>query len=206
MAVHKLVAQYSITMSFTMSHTVTLPYPLSTVFPVLSERSHMERLQRLTPEAQQFTLLPTDHVQLPLGGLTPLITPKYPSYVKGLPRPREMETCASTDGAVERTWFEFGGMVPLMFGLIEKGLSVAGAQIVDVDAHIVLFESGVAASGIKEVKLRTFEEVDLEDGKKVTKVKETVWGTCPLLLSYLLKIVAPGVHRHHMEIYYKLFE
>lgn len=107
---------------------------------------------------------------------------------------------------VQRTWFEFGGTVPLLFGLINRPLSVAGAQIVDQNARIVLFESGVAAQGIKEVKLRTFEEVELEDGAKGTKVKETVWGTCPLLLSYPLKFIAPGVHKHHMEIYYKLFE
>jgi len=189
-----------------MSHTVILRYPLSTVFPVLSDSSQMERLQRLTPEAQHFTLLPIDHVQLPPGGLTSLVTPKYPTNAKGIPRPKEMQAYNGTEPAVQRTWFEFGGTVPVLFGLVNKGLSVAGAQIVDEDARIVLFESGVAAQGIKEVKLRTFEEVDLEDGQKGTKVKETVWGTCPLLLSYLLKIVAPGVHRHHMDIYYKLFE
>jgi hypothetical protein len=107
---------------------------------------------------------------------------------------------------VERVWFEFGGTVPLLFGLIHSLLSVAGVQIVDEDARIVLFESWVAAKGIKEVKLRTFEEVELEDGAQGTVVKETVWGTCPTLLSYLLKIIAPGVHKDHMEMYHKLFE
>lgn len=160
-----------------MSHTVTLRHPLSTVFPVLSDSSQMERLQRLTPEAQHFTLLPVDHVQLPAGGLISLVTPKYPANAKSLPRPKEMEAYNGTEAAVQRTWFEFGGTVPILFGLMNKGLSVAGAQIVDEDARIVLFESGVAAQGIKEVKLRTFEEIDLEDGQKGTKVKETVWGT-----------------------------
>jgi hypothetical protein len=112
---------------------------------------------------------------------------------------------------IERAKFEFGGTVPLLFGLVNRPLSIAGAQIVDANARIVLFESGVAAQGIKEVKLRTFEEIDLEVGdgdgtKKGTKVRETVWGTCPKLLSYLLKFIAPGVHKHHMEMYHKLFE
>jgi hypothetical protein len=69
--------------------------------------------------------------------------------------------------------------------------SVAGAQVVDPDARIVLFESGVEASGIKEIKVRTFEEVELAEGKKGTRVKETVWGTCPWFLSVILMFIAP---------------
>jgi len=121
---------------------------------------------------------------------------------------QEGENGSPSEGGkiVERARFEFGGIVPFLFGLVHRPLSVDGVQIVDEDARIVLFESGVAAQGIKELKLRTFEEVELEGGVKWTRVKETVWGTCPVLLSYLLKIIAPGVHKHHMEIYYKLFE
>lgn len=201
-------------MSFSMSHTVTIKRPISVVFPALSETQEIERLQRLTPEAQKFTLQPSDHVRLPPDGLAPLVTPNHPPNAKSLPSPRTMDAVeaqkvevVSTGGKlVERAWFEFGGTVPLLFGLIHSPLSVAGAQVVDKDARIVLFESGVEASGIKEVKIRTFEEIELEDGTKGTKVKETVWGTCPRLLSYLLKIIAPGVHKHHMEIYYKLFD
>lgn len=203
-------------MSFSMTHTVTLNHPLSTVFPVLSEPKGIERLQRLTPEAQHFSFRPSDNVRLPKGGLAPLITFDHPRNPKALPRPREMEAVApqiedadKSDGEgkiVERAWFEFGGTVPILFKLINSPLSVAGAQIVDIDAKIVVFESGVAAHGIKEVKVRTFKEVDLPGGGKGTVVKETVWGTCPRLLSYLLKIIAPRVHKHHMDIYYKLFE
>lgn len=118
----------------------------------------------------------------------------------------DVEESGSPGKVVQRAWFEFGGTVPVLFGLIQSPLSVAGAQVVDEGARVVLFESQVAAKGIREVKLRTFEEVELEGGMKGTIVKETVWGTCPRLLSYLLKILAPGVHKDHMELYYKLFE
>ncbi|KAF7983879.1 hypothetical protein HWV62_18224 [Athelia sp. TMB] len=195
-------------MSFSMSHTVTLEHPLDVVFPVLSDPNQMERLQQLLPEAQHFTFLPPDHVEMPTGGLAGFVEPTYPTSAKGLPRPREMKACEVTDGnaLTQRVNFEFNGETALLCGLIHRPLSVAGAQIVDADARIVLYESGVAAQGIKELKLRTFEEVDLADGLKGTRVRETVWGTCPVVLSYLLKIIAPGVLKHHMEMYYKLFE
>jgi len=206
--VHELVV-----MSFSMSHKVTVKHPLSVVYPVLSDPKQLERLQRLTPEAQTFTLLPSDHVRLP-NGLALLVTPNHPPSADGLPRPRamdaveveEIDTGSAIGKVVERVWFEFGGTASLIFGLIHSPLSVAGAQVVDEDARVVLFESCVAAKGIKEVKVRTFEEVELEDGVKGTVVMETVWGTCPRLLSYLLKIIAPSVHKDHMEMYYKLFE
>lgn len=204
-----------------MSHTVTLEYPLSIVYPALSDSNQIERLQRLTPEAQHFTLLPSDHVRLPLGGLAsflgPTPSPTHPPNANNLPRPRTMDAVSDIESGheigevIERAKFEFGGTVPLLFGLVNRPLSIAGAQIVDANARIVLFESGVAAQGIREVKLRTFEEIDLKIGdgdgtKKGTEVRETVWGTCPRLLSYLLKFIAPGVHKHHMEMYHKLFE
>jgi hypothetical protein len=195
-----------------MSHTVTLAHPISIVFITLSDAQQLERLQSLTPEAQQFLLKPSDSVQLPPGGLAPLFTPHLPPNANNLPRPRTMDKfeafeVESTGGrVVERTLFQFGGTVPLLFGLINSPLQVEGAQIVDPDARIVLFESGVAASGIKEVKVRTFEEVELGDGKKGTKVKETVWGTCPWLLSRFLRFLAPRVHKKHMELYHKLFD
>jgi hypothetical protein len=201
-----------IVMSFSMSHTVTLAFPISVVFPTLADAQQLERLQRLTPEAQHFTLLPSDRVQLPTGGLAPLVTPDFPSSPEGIPRPRTMDKYEDSEAesmggrVVERSWFEFGGTVPLLFGLINSPLQVAGAQVVDPDARIVLFESGVASQGIKELKLRVFEEVELGGGKKGTKVKEIVWGTCPWLLSRILRFIAPGVHKHHMELYHKLFD
>jgi hypothetical protein len=201
-------------MSFSMSHTVTLRHPISVVFPVLSDSKQLERLQRLTPEAQTFTFLNIDHVRLPAGGLAPLVrvaperTPPITESLHRLPTIDAVEVEAEgheshspvAGKVVERVWFEFGGTVLLLFGLIHSPLSVTGVQIVDEDARIVLFESRVVAKGIKEVKLRTFEAVGLEDGTQGTVVKETVWGTCPTLLSYLLKIIAPGVHKDHMEM------
>ena len=76
----------------------------------------------------------------------------------------------------------------------------------DKDAKIVLFESGVAANGIKELKVRTFDEVKHEDGSEETRVTETVWGTCPAYMSLFLRGIAPGVHKEHMELYHKLFQ
>jgi hypothetical protein len=192
-----------------MSHSVRLAYPISTVFATLSDAQQLERLQRLTPEAQHFSLLPSDVVQLPPGGLAPLFTPDLPPNADNLPKPRTMEAFEgeSTQGrVVERIKFRFSGTVPLLFGLINSPLEVEGAQIVDPEARIVLFESGVAASGIKQVKVRTFEEVELGNGKKGTEVKETVWGTCPWLLSLFMRFIAPGVHKQHMELYHKLFD
>ncbi|KAF9524281.1 hypothetical protein CPB83DRAFT_861535 [Crepidotus variabilis] len=195
-----------------MSHSVTLPHPIAVVFPILSEPQHMESLQRLTPEAQQFSLLPTDQIRLPKGGLAPLFSPTHPKTAAGLPRPRTIDALLTEEpGAeageiVERVKFEFSGTVPLLFGLVKRPLAVAGAQVVEKNSRTVLFESGVEASGIRELKVRTFEEVILDGGKEGTKVKETVWGTCPFYLAPVLRIIAPGVHSEHMELYDKLFE
>jgi len=204
-------------MSFSMSHTITLAHPISVVFPTLSDPQRLERLQRLSAEAQHFLLLPSDSVRLPPGGLAPLIpAANHPQNANNLPRPKTMDKCEGSEGdgndsqaagrLVQRTWFEFGGTVPLVFGLINRPLKVAGAQVVDQDARIVLFESGVEASGIKEIKVRTFEEVELAEGKKGTRVKETVWGTCPWFLSKILMFIAPKSLRDHMELYHTLFE
>ncbi|KAJ3719307.1 hypothetical protein C8R42DRAFT_722997 [Lentinula raphanica] len=205
-------------MSFSMTHSVILPYPLDRVFSVLSDADQMERLQKLTPEAQEFSLLPSDVVCLPRNILSSL---KHGYTVpENCPRPRELPPKSSSEDQdasmashhhdaedmqpFSRTHFEFSGTVPILFGLINRPLSVSGAQIVDKDAKVVLFESGVAAQGIREIKLRTFREIvispptadgrDTDDdspGKLGTEVKETVWGSCPFVLSFLLKYLAP---------------
>ncbi|KAJ4486470.1 hypothetical protein C8R41DRAFT_437750 [Lentinula lateritia] len=205
-------------MSFSMTHSVVLPYPIDHVFHTLSDADRMERLQKLTPEAQKFSLLPPDIVSLPHSALSSLT--HSDTMPEGCPRPRELpplsldQTADSEMRTFQRTYFEFSGTVPIPFGLFNRALSVAGAQIVDEEAKVVLFESGVVAQGIKEVKLRTFRAILLpgdsngseEPTKSGTEVKETVWGTSPFGLSLLLKFLAPWVHRHHMELYSKLFE
>ncbi|KAJ4479049.1 hypothetical protein J3R30DRAFT_3473684 [Lentinula aciculospora] len=207
-------------MSFSMTHSVILPYPIDRVFPALSSADQMERLQKLTPEAQEFSLLPSDLVLLPCNALSAL-NHAYAMPVD-CPRPRKLLPPSLPDKAAnadtrqfKRTRFEFSGTVPILFGLINLPLSVAGAQIIDEEAKVVLFESCVAAQGIEEVKLRTFREISLEDGstggadglgKPGTEVTETVWGTCPFVLSILLKFLAPRVHKHHMELYDRLFK
>ncbi|KAF5392652.1 hypothetical protein D9757_001073 [Collybiopsis confluens] len=219
-------------MSFSMNHSILLPHSIESVFHVLSDSTEMERLQRLTPEAQQFAILKQDFVTLPDDTLASL-KPGGQSLPASCPRPRELPSNSSyskdpdsteinptgTLRTFPRTYFEFSGTVPILFGLMHRPLSVSGAQIVDEEAKVVLFESGVAASGIKEVKLRTFRAVedpnesdsDKDDGEigrtdRWTEVKEHVWGTCPFGLSLLLKALAPKVHREHMELYHKLFE
>ncbi|KAJ3987647.1 hypothetical protein F5890DRAFT_735777 [Lentinula detonsa] len=206
-------------MSFSMTHSVVLPYPIGRVFNVLSDAEQMERLQKLTPEAQVFSLLQPDSVSLPNDALSSL-NHGY-NMPEGCPRPCESTGTSPQDTAnsdmriFPRTRFEFSGTVPILFGLINRPLSVSGAQIVDEEAKVVLFESGVAAQGIQEVKLRTFHEVLLPDNpnggsgeprKLGTEVKETVWGSCPFALSFLLRFLAPRVHRNHMELYDRLFD
>ncbi|KIK64775.1 hypothetical protein GYMLUDRAFT_39742 [Collybiopsis luxurians FD-317 M1] len=230
-------------MSFSMSHRILLPYPITNVFRTLSSFTEMERLQKLTPEAQNFVILKTDHVQLPHDALS--LIRGGDSLPANCPRPRDLPSSASGPGSISdeanstlenlepdtppgsdpsptlrtrtfpRAQFEFSGTVPILFGLIHKPLSVSGAQIIDEEAKVVLFESGVTASGIKEVKLRIFREVKIplgysqeeDEGDKMgTEVCEYVWGTCPFGLSLLLKFLAPKVHREHMELYHHLFE
>ncbi|KAJ3837836.1 hypothetical protein F5878DRAFT_661742 [Lentinula raphanica] len=210
-------------MSFSMTHSVILPYPLDRVFSVLSDADQMERLQKLTPEAQEFSLLPSD---VTTRAATEIIV-RRPRCFHGQSSSSEDQdaSMASHHHDAEdmqpfsRTHFEFSGTVPILFGLINRPLSVSGAQIVDKDAKVVLFESGVAAQGIREIKLRTFREIvispptadgrDTDDdspGKLGMEVKETVWGSCPFVLSFLLKYLAPKVHREHMELYQSLFD
>ncbi|KAJ3866936.1 hypothetical protein EV359DRAFT_61894 [Lentinula novae-zelandiae] len=123
------------------------------------------------------------------------------------PRPRDLpplsldQTADSEMRTFQRTHFEFSGTVPILFGLFNRAFSVAGAQIVDEEAKVMLFESGVVAQGINEVKLRTFRAILLpgdsngseEPTKSGTEVKETVWGTSPFGLSLLLKFLAPWI-------------
>ncbi|KAF9526844.1 hypothetical protein CPB83DRAFT_857069 [Crepidotus variabilis] len=197
-------------MSFTMAHTILLPHPISKVFPALSESQHMERLQKLTPEAQTFTLLPFDHVQLPATGLASFSLPDHPKSAEGLPRPLTMEAIPANANVknghvVERVKFEFSGVATQLFGLVKSPISVSGAQIVDTRSRTVLYES-VEGAGLKILKARTCEEVVMEDGKEGTKVKETVWGTCPVYLVWLVKMIAPGLHQKAMDSYHNLFE
>ncbi|KAJ3889591.1 hypothetical protein GG344DRAFT_78650 [Lentinula edodes] len=201
-----------------MTHSVVLPYSIDRVFHALSDADQMERLQKLTPEAQNFSLLPPDIVSLPHSALSSLT--HADTMPKGCPRlcdlpPSPLDQTADSEmRTFQRTQFEFSGTVSMLFGLFHRALSVSGAQIVDEEAKVVLFESAVVAQRIKEVKLRTFREIVLPDNsnggeeprKLGTEVKETVWGTSPFGLSLLLKFLAPWVHRHHMELYSKLFE
>ncbi|KAF9526845.1 hypothetical protein CPB83DRAFT_837000 [Crepidotus variabilis] len=202
-------------MTVSWSHTITLPYPVSTVFPKLSEAQHMERLHLLPPVAQNFRLFASDKVQLPKSGLQALFSPNHPASAEGLPRPRTMKATedVNTDPelgeTVERANIEWSGSLSNLFGLVRTPLFVKGSQIVEKHARTVLYESIVEASGVKELKVRTFEEVMLDDGsgnlKEGTKVKETVWVTSPFYLGLIVKLVSPGVHRGVMELYGQLF-
>jgi hypothetical protein len=161
----------------------------------------MAALQGLTPEAQKFTLLGPDTVLLPIQNLRNHITPEHPITAVYLPRPCSLPACEATSHPdsgcefVSRANFIFSGTTPLLLGLINSPLEVAGSQVLDVEHKIVLFESAVTKQGIRELKLRTFEEVD---GGKVARVTETVWGECPWYMAWVLRMVAPGVHREHM--------
>jgi len=192
-----------------MSHSVDLASPLSVVWPALSDSWKLATLQGLTPEAQKFTLLSPDNILLPAGGLQKFFTPNHPIAPAGLHRPNQSPTYQATSTAeaglqsVPRANFVFSGTTPLLFGLINSPLEVAGSQIVDEEGKVVLFESTVAAQAIRELKVRTFEEIDDGNGTRVT---ETVWGECPWYMTWFLQMIAPGVHREHMELYWKLFE
>lgn len=196
-------------MSFRMSHTVDLAHPISTVWPALSESTRLAILQGLTPEAQKFTLLVPDTVLIPVKELQDTLAQSHPTTAANLPRPCSLPALTPTDNPddgyrfVPRANFSFSGTTSLAFGLINSPLKVAGSQVVVEDGRIVLFESAVAGQGIRELKARTFEEVD---SGQATRVTETVWGECPWYMAWFLRMVAPSVHREHMERYWKLFE
>jgi hypothetical protein len=180
-------------MSFSMEHTVILRQPLSVVYPILSDSKQIERVQLLNPNTNRFTLLPSDHVTLPPGGLGPLVPHNSTPETNSLPWLREMDAASYTGSGetivngkiVERVKFKVEGTVSLLYGLVNSPLSMACAQIVDDDARMVVFEGKVPATGSEELKLRTFEEVDLEDG---TKGRETVWVNGPILVLYLVRV------------------
>lgn len=161
----------------------------------------MAALQGLTPEARKFTLLDPDTVLLPIQDLRNHIIPKHPITAVDLPRPCSLPACEETTNpysgceVVLRANFIFSGTTPLLFGIINSPLEVTGSQVLDEEDRIVLFESAVTKQGIRELKVRTFEEVE---GVKATRVTETVWGDCPWYMEWILQMIAPGVHREHM--------
>ncbi|KIM83544.1 hypothetical protein PILCRDRAFT_428095 [Piloderma croceum F 1598] len=201
-------------MSFSMEHTVILRQPLSVVYPVLSDLKQIERVQLLNPNTNRFTLLPSDHVTLPPGGLAPLVSHNYTPEMNSLPWLREMDAVSYAESGetirtgkiVERVKFKVEGTVSLLYGLVNSPLSMTCAQIVDDDARMVVFEGKVPATGSEELKLRTFEEVDLEDGTKGTQVRETVWVNGPIAVLYLVRVIGPGIQKRILEAYHKLFE
>ncbi|TRM56497.1 hypothetical protein BD626DRAFT_519398 [Schizophyllum amplum] len=128
---------------------------------------------------------------------------------------------SSASGVAERGCSANAPVVDADTLLDDAGAGAAGLP----NAHgtpIVLFESAVQGRGIRELKLRTFRVVSVEavesphdrpggssrtkPRKSLTEVRETVWGTCPNYLAPLLRVLAPRVHRAHMEEYWKLFE
>jgi hypothetical protein len=200
-----------------MEHTVILRQPLSVVYPILSDSKQIERVQLLNPNTNRFTLLPSDHVTLPPGGLGPLVPHNSTPETNSLPWLREMDAVSYTGSGetivngkiVERVKFKVEGTVSLLYGLVNSPLSMTCAQIVDDDARMVVFEGKVPATGSEELKLRTFEEVDLEDGTKGTKgtkVRETVWMNGPILVLYLVRVIGPGMQKRILGAYHKLFE
>lgn len=187
-----------------MEHTVILRQPLSVVYPILSDSKQIERVQLLNPNTNRFTLLPSDHVTLPPGGLGPLVPHNSTPETNSLPWLREMDAVSYTGSGetivngkiVERVKFKVEGTVSLLYGLVNSPLSMTCAQIVDDDARMVVFEGKVPATGSEELKLRTFG----------TKVRETVWVNGPILVLYLVRVIGPGMQKRILGAYHKLFE
>ena len=165
--------------NFTTAYTVTLPQPLSTVFPVLAYGENIERSIRCYGFCTDFELYHADAAQLPAD--KPLVD-------------SQMRLVApSAAGGLTRQWFRMQETIPLLFGLYKQKVEVVGCQTWDEEAKAVLYES-VTDQGILIWKLRTFEEVD-DGGVKTTKVTEVIKGTCPGWMKWIVKREATEAHK-----------
>lgn len=167
--------------NFHSDYSVILDHPIGTVFPVLSHGDQIERMVRLSDLCSDFQLFDKDTVE------TPESTPLAEAHVR-------TEPPSTSELGFPRQFFRLQETVPLLFGLIKTKVEIVGAQTWDENAKVALYET-VTNQGILVRKLRVFKEIE-DDGIKKTSVSETINGTCPMWMKFIVQREATKGHRY----------
>jgi hypothetical protein len=155
--------------NFDAEHSVTLSYPLSTVFPALGHGDKIEASFRLSDLASGFDLLKADTVALSRS------LPLARAAIRTIPA---SDTATKDERLLPRQHFLLEETVPVIFGLIKTKVQIYGTLTCDEEAKVALYESFTDGSGIQVWKLRKFEEIQ-EGEEKKTMVRERIEGVCP---------------------------
>ena len=168
--------------NFHHEYSVVLDRPVSEVYPILAHGDKMERVIRLSALCTYFELFDSDVV------VSPDSAPLAESRVRTEPASSE------GGGGLPRQYFRLQETIPLVFGLTHKKVEIVGAQTWDENAKVALYES-VTDQGIMVWKLRTFKEIE-DDGKKKTSVIETIKGSCPTWMKFIVQRETMKGHRY----------
>ncbi|KAJ3830054.1 hypothetical protein F5880DRAFT_1469228, partial [Lentinula raphanica] len=176
--------------NFSCSHSITLPHPISKVFPILGTVHGHERVCRLSKLCTHFELLDSDTVSIPAGAAL------AESHVRTLPSSEEMPgtgfdsvTATRTTRTLARQSFTMTETIPLFMGLLKNDVVLRGTLTWDEDARVALYESE-SSGGVQVWKVRLFEEVD-EDS---TRVSERIEGLCPRWMRWIVQREADKGH------------
>ncbi|KAI0074241.1 hypothetical protein K474DRAFT_1665672 [Panus rudis PR-1116 ss-1] len=144
----------------------------------------MERAVRLYDRCVGFTYLERDAVERPSWDPSPpvLFSQHTPSA----------DSKAEPTTTIPRQFFRLYEAVNILPGVVKK-VEINGAQVWDEQVHIALYESRTAV-GVFVWKLKKFEEVVGDGGKRQTRVTESIRGECPW---YLKAIVQTETRRGH---------
>ncbi|KAJ3762640.1 hypothetical protein EV360DRAFT_35288, partial [Lentinula raphanica] len=176
--------------NFSCSHSITLPHPISKVFPILGTVHGHERVCHLSKLCTHFELLDSDTVSIPAGAAL------AESHVRTLPSSEEMPgtgsdsvTATRTTRTLPRQSFTMTETIPLFMGLLKNDVVLRGTLTWDEDARVALYESE-SSGGVQVWKVRLFEEVD-EDS---TRVSERIEGLCPRWMRWIVQREAEKGH------------
>ncbi|KAK7682833.1 hypothetical protein QCA50_014217 [Cerrena zonata] len=104
-----------------------------------------------------------------------------------------------TTPSIPRQFFRLYEEVHILPGLTKR-IEINGAQVWDDEAKVALYESATAM-GVIVWKLKKFEEVEGENGKKATKITENIYGKCSW---WLKSIVQNETRRGHKDAHGRL--
>jgi len=184
--------------NFHHEYSIVLDHPISEVYPILAHGAKMEHVVRLSSLCVNFELLYADVV------VPPDSAPLAISRVRTEPAFISSTGEGEGEKGLPRQYFRLNETIPLAFGLTHKKVAIVGAQTWDEDAKVALYES-VTDQGIVVWKLRAFKEIE-EDGRKKTRVVETIKGSCPVWLKLIVQKETAKSNKVHMQKYRTLFD
>jgi hypothetical protein len=195
---HLLGQPTSFTPSFTSERTVILPHDIKTVFDKLGRGEAIEPSVRLSDLCTMFRLTMRDYVALKEEELGQV-------RCRGLPPAPSGEPAGESEGDGERVltrqFFVMQESIPLLFGLYTHITTVAGCFTSDPARKAALYESS-AFGGILVWKLRTFEELALNEGEAgaKTKVSERMEVRAPILVRGIVEKETRRVHAYVVHL------